>query len=715
MTAAATAAEPWEVANQRHLARALDGVRAALARYAARRGGAAGPDAPRVPEVPDAADADVPNDARGAAPRAPGADGAALDDPTLDDPPLGDAPMALDRLCAAFGLSAFERDVLLLCAGAELDARFAPLCASAHGDARRAHPTFALALAALPGAHWSALTPAAPLRRWHLIDADARESLTAGALRADERVLHYLAGVTYLDERLAALAAPVPDPAPGVPGVPGVPGAHDAAALPPSHVAAAAAAVDALTRGTVDGMPTLVELRGPAAADQRAVAAAACRALGRRLYAMPAEALPGGAHEAATLARLWERESVLSGCALLVDCSALDAGDAARAAAAARLIQTTSAPLFVTGLARRPEGERPAVAVDVEVPNEAEQRDLWRRALGPAGAAALNGELDQIVSQFRLGAADIRAAGAAAAHATSRGRAPGDPPAPAGRAAWEACRARTRPRLDELAQRIAGSASWDDLVLPEAQRQILREVAAHVRHRATVYERWGFGRPGARGLGISALFAGPSGTGKTMAAEVLAAELGLDLYRVDLSATVSKYIGETEKNLRRIFDAAEGGGAVLLFDEADALFGKRSEVKDSHDRHANVEVSYLLQRMECYRGLAVLTTNMRQALDTAFLRRIRFVVQFPFPDAAQRAEIWRRAWPAGVPAEGLDAGRLARLGVAGGNIRNIALGAAFLAADAGQAVGMGHVLRAARAEYAKLDRVLTDGEVAGWT
>jgi SpoVK/Ycf46/Vps4 family AAA+-type ATPase len=256
--------------------------------------------------------------------------------------------------------------------------------------------------------------------------------------------------------------------------------------------------------------------------------------------------------------------------------------------------------------------------------------------------------------------------------------------------------------------------TWDDLVLPAPQRQVLRDIAAHVRQRARVYETWGFAARSSRGLGISALFAGASGTGKTMAAEVLANELHLDLYRIDLSSVVSKYIGETEKNLRRIFDAAESGGAILLFDEADALFGKRSEVKDSHDRYANIEVSYLLQRMEAYRGLAILTTNLKSALDTAFLRRIRFVVQFPFPDAAQRAEIWRRSFPPDAPIENLEFDKLARLNVAGGNIRNIALNAAFLAADAGEPIRMVHLLRAARTEYAKLEKQLTEAEVAGW-
>jgi SpoVK/Ycf46/Vps4 family AAA+-type ATPase len=271
-----------------------------------------------------------------------------------------------------------------------------------------------------------------------------------------------------------------------------------------------------------------------------------------------------------------------------------------------------------------------------------------------------------------------------------------------------------RPHLDDLAQRIEPAASWEDLVLPELQQQIVRDIAAHVRQRCKVYETWGFAARGLRGLGINALFAGSSGTGKTMAAEVLANELRLDLYHIDLSQVVSKYIGETEKNLRRVFDAAEEGGAILLFDEADALFGKRSEVKDSHDRYANIEVSYLLQRMEAYRGLAILTTNMKSALDPAFLRRIRFIVQFPFPDAAQRMEIWRRIFPAGTPTEGLDMTKLARLNVTGGNIRNIALNAAFLAADAQEPVRMTHLLRAARSEYAKLEKSLTDAEIGGW-
>jgi len=311
-------------------------------------------------------------------------------------------------------------------------------------------------------------------------------------------------------------------------------------------------------------------------------------------------------------------------------------------------------------------------------------------------------QLNALVSQFNLSPSDIQTVCLQEQAIDTPGQ------------LWALCRTQARPRLDELAQRIEARAGWDSLVLPEKEQLILQTLSAHVAQRTRVYEDWGFGGKNGRGLGISALFAGASGTGKTTAAEVISRDLDLDLYRVDLSAVVSKYIGETEKNLRRIFDAAEGGGAILLFDEADALFGKRSDVSDSKDRYANMEVSYLLQRMESYRGLAILTTNLKNSMDQAFLRRLRFVVQFPFPDAKQRAEIWRRVFPQETPTEGLVYERLAKLSIAGGNIRNIALNAAFIAADANEPVMMKHLLQAAKQEYLKLERPLTDTEVKGW-
>jgi SpoVK/Ycf46/Vps4 family AAA+-type ATPase len=348
------------------------------------------------------------------------------------------------------------------------------------------------------------------------------------------------------------------------------------------------------------------------------------------------------------------------------------------------------------------------VLLELDRPNSAEQRALWEQSLGPL-AAQFDGQLDRLVDRFSLDSAGIEAA---CAVAQSSG--PGND-STLGQRLWAACRVQARRRLDDLAQRIEPLAHWDDLVLSPPQRAMLAQVAVHVRNASTVYEAWGFARKVNRGLGISALFAGSSGTGKTMAAEVLANELELDLFRIDLSQVVSKYIGETEKNLRKIFDAAEESGAILLFDEADALFGKRSEVKDSHDRYANIEVSYLLQRMEAYRGLAVLTTNLKSAIDPAFLRRIRFVVQFPYPEAVEREEIWRRMFPASTPTRGLDPERLAQLDIAGGHIRNVAMNAAFLAADEDAPVSMEHVRRAAITEYAKLEKPVTKAELEGWS
>jgi SpoVK/Ycf46/Vps4 family AAA+-type ATPase len=266
--------------------------------------------------------------------------------------------------------------------------------------------------------------------------------------------------------------------------------------------------------------------------------------------------------------------------------------------------------------------------------------------------------------------------------------------------------------MDALAQRIDSRASWDDLVLPEPELDLLHQIADQVRHRAAVYQDGGFADRLSRGLGITALFEGPSGTGKSMAVEVLAHDLRLSLYRIDLSAVVSKYIGETEKNLRRVFAAAEQGTAVLFFDEADALFGKRSQVRDSHDRYANIEVNYLLQRMESYRGVAVLATNMRSALDQAFLRRLRFVVTFAFPAAAERRVIWARVFPARTRTADLDLDRLARLTATGGMICNIALNAAFLAARDATPVTMPLVLAAARAEFRKLELPVADSDFA---
>jgi len=593
----------------------------------------------------------------------------------------------IHSLASAFRLSSFEQDLLLLCAGMELDARFTPLFAELQGESRKSHPTFSLALRALPGAHWSALLPAGPLRRWRLIEIGSGDTLVSSPLRIDERVLHYLAGLSYLDGRLQSLVEPV----------------SIAEHIPASHRSIAEKIKQIFSRE--NQLAPVIQLCGTDRDAKRSIAAKALGEMGIGLFCMDAEDIPAAAAERDVLARLWEREAFLSNCALMVDFEELDRGEKMNAAIS--FLENIQSPLLTISpqplLLRR---HRP-IRLEVKRARPDEQREMWQMALGLA-ARELDGRLDGLVAQFNLGMNEIQSASSQALAGEYR-----DGQELSVRL-WEACCSEARPRLEDLAQRIEPAAEWDDLVLPEQQILVLREIGVHVRQRAQVYDSWGFAGKGSRGLGISVLFAGDSGTGKTMAAEVLAGDLGLDLYRIDLSQVVSKYIGETEKNLRKVFDAAEGGGAILLFDEADALFGKRSEVKDSHDRYANIEISYLLQRMEAYRGLAILTTNMKSALDRAFLRRIRFVVQFPFPDAANRARIWERIYPEKTPTSGLNYEQLSRLNVAGGNIRNIALYAAFLAAEAVGPVKMQHLLRAAQVEYAKMERAPTEGEVGGW-
>ncbi|MDQ6867043.1 MAG: ATP-binding protein [Pseudomonadota bacterium] len=607
---------------------------------------------------------------------------------------------ALELVTKAFCLSPFERDILLLCAGVELDKEFAPLCAAAQGDPSCPYPTFSLALTALPDPHWSALLPNAPLRRWRLIEPAAGPALTVARLGIDERVMHCLAGISHLDERLAGLIRPI-EPA-------------RADGLVPSHAALAARIVANWSTAPSKRHAPIVQLCGDPM-DCRPIAACVARALGLPAAVIDTTLIPSSANELEVLLRLLEREIRLGaiGVFLLETEDAEDTfrGAEPRSHAIARLAGLLDGLVLLSERERRRITLRPSVAFDVGHPLLHEQREAWRMAVGAANGNA-NGAaraINAICGQFNLSLASI---GSISAEALTIAGAPlsvNKTISPL----WELCRARLRVRLDGLAQRIESASTWDDLVLPDGETRVLRTIAAQLRQRVTVYEHWGFAAKSSRGLGISALFAGPSGTGKTMAAEVLANELCLDLYRIDLSSVVSKYIGETEKNLRRVFDAAEESGAILLFDEADALFGKRSEVKDSHDRYANIEVSYLLQRMEAYRGLAILTTNMKSALDLAFLRRIRFVVQFPFPDEVERVAIWKRIFPASTPKDGLDFSRLAKLRIAGGNIRNIALNAAFLAADAGEPVRMTHLMAAASSEYAKMERPLTAAEMGG--
>lgn len=355
-----------------------------------------------------------------------------------------------------------------------------------------------------------------------------------------------------------------------------------------------------------------------------------------------------------------------------------------------------------------PGNDYPLMLVPFETLSAAERADLWSTMLDDAlNESITEADLRVLAGQFALNSGQIIAAASSAmsqAIQQSRPLQSAD--------LFAAARFHSGHHLAELAHKIEPRYSWDDLVLPETQMEMLRELVNMVQVRPLVLDEWGLGRKLTAGAGVSALFSGPPGTGKTLAAQIMAHQLGIDLYRIDLSTVVSKYIGETEKNLEHIFSEASQSNAILFFDEADTIFGKRSEVKDAHDRYANIEVGYLLQRMESYSGVSILATNLRANLDDAFTRRLQFIINFPFPDEKYRLKIWQVLMPPDMPrADDLDLHLMAnRFKLAGGSIRNILVSAAFLAASNGGKVEMPHLLHGARRELQKMGKLLTESD-----
>ncbi|RUL78933.1 ATP-binding protein [Dyella choica] len=707
----------WLVSNEQYLANALADLRERLQRLAAQPGAAAAPaenavkpsamvatskpsptsngkslswlslifnghaqQAKPVAEVRPSATAN-PLPPSTAAPPAPASAPAPAPAPAVSEDQV---PPALLLLAQRLGLSDFERQVLLLCIGMELDTRIPALCAQAQHDPGKPWPTFALALSLFDQPSWDALSPERPLRYWRLLDIHqpGPQPLVSAALSADERIVNFVKGLNHLDDRLAPLLTPLTN-----------------MELPASQQAVVDQLVEQLQHVPSGELLPAVQLIGADSASKQAIAQAVAAAFGTQALRLSAELLPGAVAEQETLLRLWHRESKLMPTALYLDANDVDGGDAA-AHLIKRFLSRVRSLSFIDTREAWNGSAGNTLSRDVGKPTAVEQRETWQHLLGDGAEAHIR----RLAGHFDFNLDKIaQVARTALATAGTDGSTLGD-------ALWHGALARTRPALDQLAQRIEPKAGWDDLKLPETEKSLLRQISDQVAQRSTVYDDWGFRDRMNRGLSISALFAGESGTGKTMAAEVIAHELGLSLYRIDLSAVVSKYIGETEKNLRKLFDAAEEGGAILFFDEADALFGRRSEVKDSHDRYANIEVNYLLQRLESFRGLAVLATNMKNALDTAFMRRIRFIVNFPFPGVPQRQAIWSNAFPSKLATAGLDIERLAKLALTGGSIQGIALNAAFMAAKNGGQITMPLVLEAARSELRKLEKPINEAD-----
>ncbi|TQV72574.1 ATP-binding protein [Exilibacterium tricleocarpae] len=605
-----------------------------------------------------------------------------------------DAPPALERLCHQFGLDTFERELLLLCAGVSLDGEFAELCAAARGDSHKHWVSFDLALQVFNDGQWRPFSTHSSLRYWLLLRLEDPANPQLSALHIDEGILHYLTGHVARDPQVTPLCLPLAPPAP----------------LIDSHqqIADRIARVLADTPGQQPG--PLIQITGSQAVAGAAVVQQAFHTLEVQCYRIDAQSLPRELQALHKLFLRLEREALLYRVGYLFEAH-YDSDQADTSCSLDYLLKRLTAPCAIARENPLQIPGREILTFAIGRPSYPEQAQLWRQALaGDAQAKDLQDCWPRLPDQFDLSEQQIRTvvrqwrAGDGIAQCDDTGE-----------RLWSLCRQHTRQQIGAMV-RVIEPAGTDPaaLVLPAEEKQIIDAIRQQVLYRHQVYRQWGFAGSGAQGLGISALFAGSSGTGKTLAASVIAADLGLDIYHVDLSAAVSKYIGETEKNLEKIFSAAENSGAILLFDEADALFGKRSQVNDSKDRYANMEVSYLLQRMESYSGLSILTSNYKNHLDDAFRRRLRFIVQFPFPQAAQRRQIWRQVFPNRTPVGELDYEKLSRLEIPGGIIRNIAVSAAFYASGDSCPVGMAHILQAVRDEYRKSEKTLQTNLIAGW-
>ncbi|MFI8835018.1 ATP-binding protein [Streptomyces afghaniensis] len=634
-----------------------------------------------------------------------------------------------------YGLSDIELDLVLLALAPEANLRYGRLYGCLQDDPARGRPLVGLAmdlLAATPEerlAVRSAFGPQAPLTRHRILalvpdPGVAAPPLLAHAMVLDDQIVDVLLEQPGLDWRLASCCR-LEIPGPEITR-PEVPGQADQAedALGRETLAGSVYAAPAAPPSWAGpyGGPVRWYAQGPEEADRDGPARELAARDGRPLLTVETRCLPDDAQGAASMLALAFREAFLLGAVLCVDdlegLDRLGGERLPRERTLEGLLAGHNGDVVITGTRDWQPGGRYVLGVlpvPVAVCDIAERRALWEKELTAHGADTGPADLRDLAARFRLGPRRIADA-ALTACATARRRAAADagqwvPPRltrPTRAELFASARGQSGHALAALAHRVEAVHGWDDLVLPGDVAAQLAELRARLAHHHQVMDAWGFERRVARGSGVGALFSGPPGTGKTMAAEVIACELGLDLFRIDLATVVSKYVGETEKNLERIFAAAADTDAILLFDEADALFGRRAEVRDAQDRFANMEIAYLLQRMERHDGLVVLTTNVRRNLDEAFTRRLQFVVEFPFPGVVERERIWRACFPPRAPRDpALDLGRLARdFRLTGGSIRDAVLHAAFLAAADGVSIGMSHLLMAIGREFQKLDQVM---------
>jgi hypothetical protein len=604
-----------------------------------------------------------------------------------------------------FGLTAFDLDVLLVAVAPELDLRYERLFGYLQDDVTRRRPSVDLVLNLLCNSAReridarSRFAPDAPLLANGLLELlddpnQPRQPLIARAVKPDEQVVRFIIGESTLDPRLAPCAQ-IERRRLELAGLPLEP--ETWRALPPA------------TAIQVGDVPPRLLFHGPRDAGQYPTAVALASAAGVPLLALDLDRAADSSMPVDETVAIAFREAWFHGLGIFL--TGLGRVREARGSKAHdRLVHeiATSSVLTIVDsreiwapVASALDELTGTVAVPFPAPTTETQRACWQDALAAVGVDVAGEMVDALADHFSLGSAQIAET---ALSVRNRERWTGN--AVNADELFAAARAHSGRELAGLARKIWPTYRWEDLILPGDCLDQIRGIRDRVARRRQVLGEWGFGRTLALNKGVCALFAGASGTGKTMAAEIIAGELGLDLYGIDLATVVSKYIGETEKNLERIFVAAETANAVLFFDEADALFGKRSEVREAHDRYANLEIAYLLQKMEQYDGVAILATNLRQNLDTAFLRRLHFIIEFPMPDAADRERMWRNFLPSEAPLESIDFAYLAReFPLSGGNIRNIVVSAAYLASADGGRIGMSHLMHATWREHRKIGRV----------
>jgi hypothetical protein len=616
----------------------------------------------------------------------------------LDDAAQADPKPAFSVIAEKLGLSEFDKDLLLLAAAMEIDPDLSSLIAAWHRDPSRRFPTLALGLSIFDQEkrESDALSPHRPLRDFQLLEvhqAGGAPLLTAN-LRIDEHIAGVIKGEKgQLDERLRALLSPLPS----------------APTLPASQAVIAHSIERWLSAARPVG---IVQLTGADTASKRDVMAASAALSGRQVMSIAADTLPTQPDDFDTFVRLWQRESRLMPLVLYIEAveptTAMIGEDRAVTSGNPRLIRNMrriGEPVVIDTRKAIAELEGSGI-LEVRPPTEKERRELWCDALAKHGIETSAQSIARLAGEFTLASSRIEENAEQAVYGLESHHLENGPDCVD--RAWQVCISRGAADIEGLAERIEPKAQLDDIKLPSHGKTELERLVQHAQHRSTVISDFGFGARTNRGLGLAALFCGESGTGKTMAAEAVAGALGLPLFRIDSASLISKYIGETEKNIRRIFEAAEAGGAVCFFDECDSFSSRRVEANDSHDHFLNVQINYLLTRMDSFTGVAILATNMKQALDPAFLRRTRYVIEFPFPGMAERKAIWQSVFPSQTPVGELDYDRLARFVLAGGNVHNAALAAAHSAAaeDKGEyaSVEMPHILEAIRAELIKIGR-----------